>query len=545
MDAHVRITRTLSFLLLTLAPFPLLAQAPRAVPPRCDIGQILGLEHNQTVVICSALSGQMQGVEKRLNELASENADQQRALKRFVQQISATAALLKDRDDQLTHSVSEFLRQSAQHTDSKMIQDVTNMTDRLEQLETRLDALQRNAATAGKVREALASDVGANLASLQPDRASEILAGIGLLDKKMDDLAIRIDCSSATPDALGVAIRAHTAERVLSLLHCRPENAVTAQVQTPYVLLFTNGEFAAAEPFLNALIAGGYNPLQQIRPLPGPISSDPSNASGPLLARYYFAPVYRPLMDGNVAALQWIIANAPAGYWNSYTQLMEDMTKIMRLPWSSISGATAAQAISLLRHAGVTATTNDYKAFRDAYKSWLALQLPNDLRSPMEPPNAMQRMMARQAGYSLSPRAPLRGEQDLWKAVSDALAPDSPETLQKVRSAAVSELTDSELQQAGNLIQQANDQLARIKWWRKLPETPANLAEAARRQQANVFDTFGYIPVTAGDLHDDDVARNQFYPNCDCVTVKQLRDRVAKASERRESILRFRAAYMK
>jgi len=250
-------------------------------------------------------------------------------------------------------------------------------------------------------------------------------------------------------------------------------------------------------------------------------------------------------MDGNLPAVQWIIAHAPPDYWNSYTHLMEDMTKIMRLPWSSISGATAAQAIGLLRHAGVSAATNDYKAFRDAYRSWLALQLPEELRSPMEPPNAMQRMMARQAGYSLTPRAPRPGEQELWKTVSDALAPESLEALQKARSAAVVEFTEVELQQDSKTIEQANDQLARTKWWRKLPETQANLAEAARRQQANVFDTFGYVPVASGDLRDDDVARNQFYPNCDCVTVKQLRDRLAKASARRESILRFRSAYAK
>jgi hypothetical protein len=417
------------------------------------------------------------------------------------------------------------------------------MTDRLERLEGRLDALQRNPATAAKVREALASDVGANLASLQPDKAAEVLAGIGLLDRKIDDLAVRIDCSSATPEALSVAFKAHAAERALSLLHCRPENAVTSQVQTAFVLLFSSRDFPAAEPFLDALIAAGYNPLKEIKPLPGPMLADPS--SGPLLARYYFAPVYRPLMDGNLQALKWIIANAPPGYWNSDIQLMEDMTKIMRLPWSSISGATAARTISLLRNAGVTIATNDYKAFRDAYKSWLALQLPDDLRSPMEPPNQIQRMMARQTGYSLSPRAPRPGEQDLWKAVSDALAPNSPETLRNVRSAAVSEFTESDLQQAGNTIQQVTDQLTRTKWWRKLPETQANLQEAARRQQANVFDTFGYIPVSAGDVRDDDVARNQFYPNCDCVTVKQLRDRLAKASERRDSILRFRSTYMK
>jgi hypothetical protein len=536
--------RTATVLLLILVPLPLFSQAPRAVPAGCDLGQILGLEHNQTVVFCSALSGQMAGIEKRLRELATENAGQQRALKRFVQQINATSALLKDRDDQLTRSVSEFLRQSAQHTDGKLIEDVTSMTDRLARLETRLDALQRDSATAARARDALAGGVGANLASLKPDQAAEILAGIGLLDKKLDELAVRIDCSAATPDALAVALRAHSAERVLSLVRCRPENAVTSQVQTPYVLLFTSSDFPAAEPFLDALIARGYNPLREIHPLPGP-NMDPSNASGPLLARYYFAPVYRPLMDGNLPAVQWIIANAPPGYWSSYPRLMEDMTKIMRLPWSSISGATAAQAIVLLRHAGVSAATNDYKAFREAYQSWLTLQLPNDLRSPMEPPTPMQRMMARQAGYSLTPRAPRPGEQELWKAVSDALAPDSPEILQKARSAAVFELTERELQQASKLIEQANDQLARTKWWRKLPETQANLAEAARRQQANVFDTFGYAPVAAGDLRDDDVARNQFYPNCDCVTVKQLRDRLARASERRESILRFRSAYAK
>ena len=333
-----------------------------------------------------------------------------------------------------------------------------SLTDQMAQLEVRIDDLQRDPATASKVHQALASEVGDNLVNLHPEKASQALDAIAHLSKKIDDLALRIDCSSAAPDALAVALKGRAVERTLSLWRCRPENGVVEQVQPTFVLLFTLGEFRTAAPFFDELITSGFSPLKEIRPLKGPLL-DPSNASGPLLTRYFYAPVYRPLMEGNVTAIKWIIANAPSGYWETYPKLMEDMPGIMRLPWAPISPATAAEVIALLRKAGVSASSDDYKAFRATYAQWLATQLPADLRAPMEPPNEIQRMMARQMGGSLYQRAPLAREPDLWKAVSDALAPAAPDLLRKEKSDALIQLTENQLAEADKAIQAVTDQL--------------------------------------------------------------------------------------
>lgn len=535
-------------LLVCLLPIPTFSQKPPSlISSGCDqYGQILNFDskHNKSFRECSddSTSPDIQAQIKRLNELVADDVRNQHALAEFVSQINSTATLVKGRNEQLTRSVSQFIRSLAQHTDTKAIQEITTLTDKMGQLETRLDALQRDPTTAPKVRQAIASGVGDDLANLHPDKASQVLEAIGLLDKKLDSLAVRINCSSATPEALAVAIRAHAADRTLDLVHCRPENLITPDVQTAFVMLFTSNNFPASKPFLDALIRAGFNPLKEIKPLNGPVL-DPSNPSGPLRARYFYAPVYRPLMDGNVDALKWIISNTPPGYWDTYPKLMEDITKIMRLPWAPISGATAAQAISLLRKAGVSVDRDDYKAFRDAYEKWLATELPGDLSSPISPPTQIQRIMMRQMGFSSHPIPQQPHERDLWKQVSDALAPTSLADLRKARSEAVAEITESDFEQANKVIQQVSDQLTRTKWWRKLPETQANLDEAARRQAVNVFDNFGYVPVAAADLRDDDVARNQYYPNCNCITVRDLRDRIAKATKQRESILRFRSMY--
>ena len=83
--------------------------------------------------------------------------------------------------------------------------------------------------------------------------------------------------------------------------------------------------------------------------------------------------------------------------------------------------------------------------------------------------------MARQLGVSLYGRAPLPREPALWKAVSDALAPASTDLLRKEKSDALAEFTESLMIEANKVIQEVTDQLARTKWYRKLPENQANL----------------------------------------------------------------------
>jgi hypothetical protein len=288
------------------------------------------------------------------------------------------------------------------------------------------------------------------------------------------------------------------------------------------------------------LVKGGLNILKEVKPALGPRPSD-STETGQLFAKYFYVPAYRPLIEGKVEALEWIIANAPPDYWKGYTNLMHDLTKIMRLPNASISTATTVRVIALLRQAGAPTESNNYLTFREAYKKWLQTQLPKELRAPLQPPTGeVLKAYAREMSRLYPQHREQPGEADLWKAVSDALAPISADALRAARLRTLTEITENDLQAATKAVEQLTDQLSQRAWWRKLPETRATVEEDARRQAANVFDTYGYTQVARGDVRDDDVVNNQFYPNCNCLTAKGLRDQLAEATQHKAALVEFR-----
>ncbi|WP_353062250.1 hypothetical protein RBB77_13160 [Tunturibacter psychrotolerans] len=375
------------------------------------------------------------------------------------------------------------------------------------------------------------------------DEASLLLASI---DKKLDTLSAKLDCSEATTETFALAIKALDASRVLTLWHCRPEDTISGNVQTSYVLLFTSGQFPVAKPFLDQLITSGFNPLKYVKPIAGPLA-DPS-ATGVLLARYFYAPVYRPLIDGNVDAIQWIIDHAPSGYWNTYGHLMEDIASIMQLPYTRFPLVNATQAITMLRNAGVPADTHDCKPFRDAYKKWLETQLPGALRVPLVRPTGVAAIYARQirSMYPSTQQSPQYA--GVWKAVSNALAPASPDALHKAKGQVAAEITSSDVNSLDQNIKLLKKQIEHGIWWRKLPETQETIYEARKRQNLDAFDSYGYVQVASGDLKDTDLLPSSTrapvgYPNCDCFTAQDLRDQLAKASQRKELLLQFQTTY--
>lgn len=521
-------------------------QQPRSVPNGCDYGQILGLEHNQTIVICSASAAQIPAVLaqlKRLNELAAEDERDRRALHRFVEQINATANLLKNRDNELVRNVYALLRDAAQHSDSRVIQDLSSLTDRMDQVVGRLNALQQDPATAARLEQVLASGVGEDLATLHPDQAAQILESIGLLNKKIDDLATRIDCSAATPKAMATAIDAHLATRVIDIWRCRPENVVTNEVDRALMNTFLADEFPKSKNFLDQLINAGFPIFDDLKPLH-------RETPRGVLTIYTNTPVYQALVDGNLDLLRWVIARAPSGYWTDYPTLMQEIIALLYTHTSKLSAESAVHVISELRSAGVRIDGDNYAAYRATYRFELLYDLPKELRTPLAQPSEEQRIITRQLGGSLKPYpdSPRAEQVQLYKMVGDALAPNSPEILHSVQSAVLQQLIGKDLDDTNKAIQDLTQQLTGRTWYRKLPETPASLQEAATRQNVNAFDSFGYTPVARGDVRDDDVIPNFSaapvgYPNCPCRTAKQFRDQLARASQRREKLLEFQAAH--
>jgi hypothetical protein len=82
---------------------------------------------------------------------------------------------------------------------------------------------------------------------------------------------------------------------------------------------------------------------------------------------------------------------------------------------------------------------------------------------------------------------------------------------------------------------------------RQLP--PPLLQEPRRRQALDIFDSYGIVQVAAGDLQDSDVLPTFTrapvgYPNCECYTVRDLRNQLAETNSRKELILQFRSKYL-
>jgi hypothetical protein len=381
---------------------------------------------------------------------------------------------------------------------------------------------------------------------LKEGKLNEVSTLLSTIDKKLDNLSARIDCSGATTEAFALAIKALDANRVITLWRCRPEDTLSTDVQGSFVMLFTSEQFPAAKSFLNQLVAGGLNPLKDMKPLPGPTTS--ATEAGMHRARYFYVPVYRPLLRGNLDAIQWIIEHAPPGYWTTYDHLMEDITGIMGLPYTRFPVADATQAITMLRKAGVPIDTHDYKAFRDAYQKWLETQTTSIMQEPPPRLTGAAATYAREmaALYPSSRQSPKNA--DLWYAVSNALAPNSADLLRREKSQTVADMTSGDVKGIDQKVKLLTDELEHQTWWRKLPETQATLYEARRRQNIEAVDSYGYVPVAPGDLRDTDLLPSSTrvpigYPDCICWTAADLRNQLAEASKRKELLLQFQAKY--
>jgi hypothetical protein len=473
---------------------------------------------------------------------------QREEINRFVNQINAVGRLVSTRSDTLVNALTAFLRKEESRSDTQLVHDMESLSIQIEDLRDQISSKQNNPETASRVQAALSGDMGDHLARLQLDKAAQTLDAIGVIDKKIDTLTTIVTCNAATPEALANAIKGFAADHVIANWRCRPENTVNRDVQTAFVLLFTSQQFPAAKPFLDQLVAGGFNPFKEIRPLEGPLPSDPHNEAGWLLVEYFYKPVLRPLSDGNLAALQWIIANAPPGYWSTYGRLMEDMKKIMRLPYAPFPPQTGAQAISMLRKAGVPADTHDYLAFRDVYQNWLQLQVPAELKEPLVRPTGAARVFAQQMNSFYPSTAPPASSADVWGIIAAALAPDSPTLLREEKSRVATDMTAGDLKAIEQRVELLTNQLSHRTWYRKLPETPATIQEARRRQALDAFDSYGYVPVAVGDLQDIDLLPSGTrapvgYPSCDCYSARHLRNQLAEVNHRKDSLVQFRNKY--
>jgi hypothetical protein len=521
----------------------------QTAPSGCsDFAQIVGTGIRAQLTICSEAARALPGVRTqldRLTALAEKNSEQQAEIARFVREVNAAAKLFKadKRIDTLSQSVSVLLQHGDGRTDAQLVRDIGTLARQLEDLRERIDEQSRRPETAGRASAAIAGELGDDIARLDVVSANKAFEAITRIEKKIDDLGARMDCNSATPQQLQLAIAAHLTDRVISMWHCHPENASAGMVEVQFAQFFAKQAFPGSRSFMEAVLASGWNFLMDTAPPQG-FGRD---ADG--WYSYDDSPLYNALKRDNIEGLEWLVAHAPQEYWKKYPYLLGDM--LNRFPWYvSAPEAATIQEIGILRRAGVSADYSDYLPFRRAYVNWLQWEYPDELRKPLVTPVLTAIGLPHQgmSEYEASKTQTKDQAAQLkarWKTTSDALAPESSSALHSARSKTVTEFTDSQFQEANQEIQTMTAKLSQT-WWRKLPETNAILQEAARRQAISVFDSYGYIRVVSGDLRDADVQpvntkEPAGYPDCSCWVVKDVRERIAKASQRKAKILEFRS----
>jgi hypothetical protein len=428
-------------------------------PSGCEKGWIIG-QVKAELKICTAAGQYLPAVIQqlaRLEVLSRKNAEQERKIAGFVKKINDTGTLLGSRVDELADSVSRLLQNSQTRTDTQLVRDIETLTLQLEEVEERVSAATGNPETASRAKLAMAGQLGDDIAKLNLSAATQTLEAIGRIDKKIDDLANRIDCSSATPEQMQLAIAARSTDRVLAMWHCHPENVQSDLVQRQFAWLFNKPEFATARPFMDVLIAAGWNFITDITPKQGFSAK---------LDNYALSPVFHAQLTGNIDGLNWLAANEPREYWLMYRALFHDFGFSALKPPDYMVGV-----INLLRKFGVPADFDDYEPFRRTYTSWIETQYPRSTLPSARPSTLASSIVRSASSYVLGGNIQLESPANApyWKAISDALAPEDQPTLLRVKARVAEEFgkpriapIDRDINDFTNILSSPS-----IQWWRR------------------------------------------------------------------------------
>jgi hypothetical protein len=270
----------------------------------------------------------------------------------------------------------------------------------LEDLRERIEEQSQRPDAASRAKVAMAGDLGEGIAHLDIERANKAFEAITRIEAKIDDLGTRIDCSSATPAAMRIAIKAHVLDRVVSMWRCRPENATTFEVQQPIAYMFSKREFSGARAFLDGLVAAGLNPTNVGEPIHGIVTKD-------VYLPYLYHPIYHALAGNgelNLDGVRWLVDNAPGeSYWKKYS--IGTLLGAMKLTGvASRNGIDeVVEALSLLRMAGVPLDERNYAAFRNARRNWIESQIPDELRVGIPSVNIRGERLEALGHYEIGP----------------------------------------------------------------------------------------------------------------------------------------------
>jgi len=432
----------------------LLAAHMPAQSPNCENGVVrLPAGINGTVTICPADSTDLaiiRGQLARLNALAANSAEQQQEIAKFIKEIHAADSLLdsKRRDQTLAQSVAELLKKESGRSDTQVIRDIGMLSRQLEDLRERIDEQKQKPDGAAPTQQAIAGPLGDGIAHLDMDRANKAFEAITRIENKMDDLAARVDCASATPEAMRLAIKARALDRVVSMWRCRPELSESRDVQIGIALLFNSDleRFSTAQKFLDGLVTAGLNPANTLHPEPAMIE---------LGSPYFYDAIYQALLSVNIEGIQWLAANTTADYWRRYN--VSYLLGALQPERKGRSKDDVLHAIMILRQSGVDYSINRWEIFRTACDWELSAKLPAELRAALPIPknspwadpifretfqtaynNTAQ--SARQGGRFLGPDFWVEpGMAGYWAAVARALAPDDERNRSATRARAVSD----------------------------------------------------------------------------------------------------------
>ncbi len=504
--------------------FILLARAP--AQDGCLSGNVLmAFGVNGTIELCPKYAVKVPDLQKQLNELQKTLNGNQELLREVARSARGVNTLGRDVDGErqvlLLRSFDTELRKLMAADQEKVQRQFADLADKLDTLADIIAQDKEDQRTARQTMDALNSKLGDALAALDIAGAQQQLKSIqakldeingkvndvdqrtqdiqSTLNRQGADLANRIDCAAATPDALALAIKALALDRTISIWRCRKEDMQDAKVQSAMLELFGYGSFQSKWAFLNGLKAAKVNIL------PGLLW--PSSRYTVTVRNV----VYQTLKSGNLDGLEWLTENVPRPAWSQLWPLLG----IIANGADVSEAATNAQvrAISLLFQAGVPRDQDNYAQFRWLYEKWLETQYPRSKvmipdppgtpsPAPVDPANSNNPALAWAAQYQQ--QHAVRGEFDQfqpperaahWKALSDALAPQDAAQLRSAQSVVISRFAEAELEGVEKRLTYINAWLSQPNWYRKTSQD--GLARNPRQP--------AYQKIPVANLKDDDV----------------------------------------
>lgn len=340
----------------------------------CDEGQLIGLQQqNAHVVICSATAQQLPelvAAVSRLSSLVERKGPTSRDTENFITALNGTARSVPGHSDEMLRALAKYLSQRRSQSDLQIAHQLVELSQKLQQLQTRISHAAENPATQSGMQAALRGGVGDAVARLDVTTASQLLDSLEVAKKQIAGTEVKEDQANHTLNQILAqsdcslesavdAIRTRDAARTLRVRRCDGQLLHSYSAALQFCQLFANSEeFHSAQGYLESLRRGGFNFVRDLQPKSP--DSEFSNRS---------TPVFVAARDADIEALKWLLQDSGGNTLESYHALVPALVPQLVYGPSDDDGAWL-QALRLIVTAGAPVSGGNYSSYRTAIRRY-------------------------------------------------------------------------------------------------------------------------------------------------------------------------------